>query len=220
MQIGNLRLGSGPLMSFALHRVKKRLLAFMGSTTDWALFVGIVLIGGLGSSWYSIEHGISFATQTIGPWTTWPAAALPDADPYTRAHFARLGILPLSAENAQTYIARVDSEGRTLHSSCDYVIEGHAIATHWWSIGAFDSRGRLIANTAERYAFTSDTIVLAPDGQFSVVLSRDVQPGNWLPVGGAGRVAIAFTVIDLGIRSVVQEGEIEKLLPVIKRSNC
>jgi hypothetical protein len=207
-------------MSFVLHRLRKRIWTGLGLTADWALFIGIVLIGGFGSSWYMVEAGSLLTTVRVGPWTTWTAAARSDADPYTRAHYARLGVLPLSAEYAQTYIARTDSDGRSLHSSCDYEIEGHEIPTHWWSMTVFDAKGRLIQNVAERYTFTSDTIALEPDGTFIATLARDARPGNWLPVGGAGRLAIAFSVVDLGIRAVAREGEIEELLPVIKRKKC
>lgn len=207
-------------MSFTLHRIKKRLQALLSGTADWALFVGLVLIFGLGSSWYVVEYGTSFAVDTTGPWETWRNAAREDADPYTRAHFARAGVLPLSSEFAQTFVARTDSEGRALHSSCEYVVEGSDIATHWWSLSVFDTKGRLIPNTAERYAFTSDTIALNPNGTFSARLARDARPGNWLPIGGAGRVAIVMTLIDLGQRRVVQEGEIESQLPTIKRVSC
>ena len=109
-------------MSFALHRLRKRVWAGIGHTADWALFIGIVLIGGFGSSWYMVEAGSMLTTSRVGPWVTWTAAARPDADPYTRAHYVRLGVLPLSAEYAQIYFARTDSDGRALHSSCEYEI--------------------------------------------------------------------------------------------------
>ena len=207
-------------MNFTLHRLKRRIAAFISRSADWALFVGIVLIVGLGSSWYMVEAGSKLTTLTVGPWSTWPAAARIDADPYTRAHYARLGALPLSGEVALTFIARTDSEGIGLHSSCDYTLVGRDLPDHWWSLTVFDAKGRLIPNGAERYSFTSETIALSPDGTFTAVLARDARPGNWLPVGGAGKIAIVLTVLDLGVQRVAQEGEIEKALPVIKRQNC
>ena len=207
-------------MSFLVHRLKKRAAAAMGLAADWSLFIGIVLIGGLGSSWYMVEAGSRLTTETVGPWTTWTSAARPDADPYTRAHYARIGVLPLSSEFAQTYVARTDSEGRALHSSCDYAIEGRDIPTHWWSLSVFNSKGRLIPNAAQRYTYTSDTIALNPDGTFTASLARDARAGNWLPTGGAGRLALSFSVVDLGVRAVAKEGEIEERLPVIRRRSC
>ncbi len=83
----------------------------MGLAADWSLFIGIVLIGGLGSSWYMVELGLLGSRQRRANLDDLDvAAARPDADPYTRAHYARIGVLPLSAEFAQTYIARTDSD--------------------------------------------------------------------------------------------------------------
>ena len=85
--------------------------------------------------------------------------------------------------------------GRPLHSSCTYVVEGREVPGFWWSLTVFDSDGRLIPNVLERSAFTSDTMAINPDGTFAVTLSRDTMPGNWLPVGGAGNLALVFTAI-------------------------
>jgi hypothetical protein len=127
----------------------------------------------------------------------------------------------MNTEVAQTYIARTDSDGRALHSSCDYLIEGHEITTHWWSLTVFNDKGGLIPNVLGRQSFTSDTMAINPDGTFTATLGRDSRPGNWLPTGGAGRLALAFSVIDLGIQVVARDGvEVQKLLPVIRRTNC
>jgi len=213
-------LASPNFMGFALHRLKKRVTLFVAYVTDWALFIGVVLILGLGSSWYMIERGSPLTTTTAGPWVSWVSAGRLDSDPYTRAHDARLGILPLSTEVAQTFFARVDSEGRALHSSCEYTVAGQELPAFWWSLTVFDAGGRLIPNVLGRYSFTSDTMALKPDGSFLTTLSRDARPGNWLPIGGAGRLAIAFTVLDLDTRAVAQEGEVERLLPTITRIGC
>ena len=120
-----------------------------------------------------------------------PSAARADADPYTRAHFARLGMLPLSAEMSPTYVACTDSDGSRLHSSCDYVVEGREPGTSWWSLTVFDDR-RPSHRQCRRSATPSPatTIALRPDGTFTVTLARDARPGNWLPTGGAGRLAL------------------------------
>lgn len=207
-------------MSFTLHRLKKRLSWFVGLTADWALFIGLVLVGGIGSSWYVVEAGSTLMTRQVGPWTVWTAAGRGDADPYTRAHFAREGSLPLNGDVAETFVAMTDSDGKGLHSSCTYTLEGRELATHWWSLGVFDTRGRLIANPAERYAFTSDTIAMAPDGTFKITLSRDAEAGNWLPIGGGGKLALVFTAIDLGVAAVETDAAVDAVLPKITRGKC
>ena len=119
-----------------------------------------------------------------------------------------------------TYIANSDSDGRRLHSSCDYSVEGREPGTSWWSLTVFDDRGELIANAADRYDFTSQSIALRPDGTFSVTLARDARPGNWLPTGGAGRLALVFTTLDATTPLLAKSSEGRKPLPEIRRIQC
>lgn len=183
-------------MNFNLHQIKKRILARAARLSAFAIVVALVVAGGLVSSWHMVEAGFGLTTRTVGPWVMWTQAARTDADPYTRAHFARSGMLVLSTEVAHTYLARTDNDGLKLHSSCDYLIEGGGIDGSWWSLAAFDEAGRLIANPTDRHAFTSDTLAAGADGRFTVTLARDARPGNWLPTGGAGRLALTLTVLD------------------------
>lgn len=206
-------------MNFNLHRIRKRLLAHLARLSTLIVVVVAVIAAGLASSWHLVEAGLSATTRTVGPWVMWVSAARADADPYTRAHFARNGMLVLSTEVAHTYLARTDSGGLKLHSSCDYAIEGTAPEANWWSIAAFDEHGRLIANPTDRHAFTSDTIAAGPDGRLTVSLARDARPGNWLPTGGAGRLALVLTLIDP--QSPRGQGDADKpALPEIRRLQC
>src|SRR5262249_1530825 len=107
-----------------LHKLQKRIAIVFAILGDWAAFIGALLILGLGTSWYMIGVGTPLTTVQQGPWVGWTSGGRADADPYTRAHFARLGSLQLSAENLLTYVAHTDSDGRRLHSSCDYSVEG------------------------------------------------------------------------------------------------
>ena len=120
--------------SFWRHQVKKRIAGLLRLLTDWALFILVVLTGGLISAYYMMDRGSSLSTINSGPWTMWTAAARTDADPYTVAHFARLGALPLPSEVGETWLARTDSAGSTLHSSCDYEIAVRPPQASWWSI--------------------------------------------------------------------------------------
>lgn len=206
-------------MPFVLHQLKKKTLIVINRLSDWAIFLGIVLIGGLMTSWYMVSAGSSLTTRSIGPWVIWTAEGRSDADPYTRAHFARSGTLNLSTELAGTYIASYDSEGIRLHSSCEYRIKGQEIEARWWSITAFDDKGRLIPNPAGRHAFTSDTVTVEPDNTFLVTLARDARPGNWLPTGGAGRLTLVLAVLE-GATSTASGEAADMSLPLIKRVTC
>lgn len=203
-----------------LHKVQKRISIAFGILSDWATFIGVVLILGLGTSWYMIDFGSSLTTHQQGPWVGWTSAGRVDADPYTRAHFARLGALQLTTELIKTYVAQTDDDGSRLHSSCDYLVEGRGPGTVWWSLTVFDSRGELIANSAQRHAFTSETIGTRPDGTFVVALARDARPGNWLPTSGAGQLALVFTSLDPGTPLLANPAGDQTSLPEIRRVQC
>ncbi len=208
-------------MRLFLHRLKKHIVFTTSVATDIAIFVGLVLILGLGSSWYMVEAGNRLTTVSKGPWIMWPSAGRKNADPYTRAHFARRGTLALSTEVARTYSARTDSDGAGLHSSCDYAISGEDLNNRWWSIAVFDGSGKLIPNTLQRYTYTRDTAAINANGTTLMTLSRDVGPGNWLPTGGAGRLVVIFTVIDLKpVALTVKANDEQQTLPTIRRVTC
>lgn len=185
-----------------------------------AVFAALAVGGGLGTAWYMIEAGSRFSTRTDGPWTTWVAAGRPDADPYTRAHTARNALLPLASTLELTYMAKADSSGGRLQSACEYAIVMEGIDAGWWSVAAFDGRGRLITNAAERYAFNSESIMREPDGRAVIRLARDARPGNWLPIGGGSRVNLVLTIQDAGWAAAAHDGDANKPLPSIQRIAC
>ena len=90
-------------------------------------FIGafaVALILGIGSAWYMIERGSMLTTTRIGPWTSWVSEGNPKADPYTRAHLARSGRLPLTSTAARYFMADTDSRGSGLTAGCEYAIFG------------------------------------------------------------------------------------------------
>jgi hypothetical protein len=202
-----------------LQKFQRAVLTASARLIEGIIVVAIVLVGGLGSSWYMVEAGSRLTTLKQGPWVTWTAAARPDADPYTRAHFASTGTLPISSEVQHTHMARVDSGGERLHSSCDYAIEGLTTKADWWSIAVFDERGRLIPNAADRQAYTIDTIAASGTASPTVLLSREARAGNWLPTGRAGRLAVMLNIVDA--RAPPGQGaKHETTLPTIRKLKC
>jgi hypothetical protein len=184
------------------------------------MFAVLAVAGGLGSSWYMIEKGSSLTTRAYGPWVVWTAAGRADADPYTRAHFARRGTLPVSTSIALTYEANIDSDKRRLHSACDYAIEGEEPSAAWWSLAVYDERGRLIENAAERYSYNSATLMRAPGGRFSITLARNARPGNWLPTGDAGRLTLVLNFEEPQVSGPGQDEAGGQGLPRIRRLAC
>lgn len=197
------------------------LVALVRLLTRFAVFLAIVVLGGFGSAWVMIHSGSALSTVTEGPWVSWPQSGRPDADPYTRAHTASLGLLPINASMAVTYHARNDDSGARIHSSCDYAVEFEPIDAAWWSLTVFDDNGAAIPNAAERYAYNAATAVRDADGGASIVLARDARAGNWLPTRGAGNLTLAFTVQDpRWSQQSLDRAAPLKGMPVIRKVSC
>lgn len=204
-----------------LSRVRDAVVGAIDAVLNVGVFVAIALGLGIWSSWVMVERGSSLTTRASGAWVLWPNAGRPDADPYTRAHFARLGSLPLTSTALYIWEARSDDEGQKLHSSCEYALQGDGLAADWWSLAVFDEKGNVIGNSAGRHAFNSGTIALGTDGSYIVTLARDARPGNWLPTGGAGRLVLVMS--RPAPRPNATPSEIEAAnrgLPAIRRIAC
>lgn len=190
-------------------------------TVRFAVFIGIAIVGGIGSAWVMMHDGATLTTTRHGAWVAWPAAGKVDADPYTRAHTVRLGLLPLNPSLALTYHARTDEGGTRLHSSCDYEIDLDGFDAQWWSLVAFDDSGRSIRNGAQRYGFNTATTMRDATGKARIVLARDARAGNWLPTAGAGGVTLAFTIQDpKWTQQAVDDQAKPRQLPTLRKLGC
>lgn len=187
------------------------------------IFGGLALVIGLGSASQLIDNGFSLVVSRSGPWQTWDSAGSRDADPYTRAHIARTGQLPITSASGLTFFATTDQDGNALSSDCDYEIIARPFNAVWWTIAVYDGYGSLIQNKANRHAFSSDSLTILPDGTQRVMLAPTARPGHWLPSGEDSNLTLVLRIIrplalddnDETI-TAVQQSE----LPQIRRSGC
>ena len=186
-----------------------------------AVFLAIAILGGFGSAWVMIHSGTQLTSATAGPWVTWTAAGRLDADPYTRAHTVRLGLLPLNSTLALNYQAQTDVAGQRIHSSCVYVVDLSDLDAEWWSLAVYDERGGLIRNGANRYAYNTSTVLRDADGGTRIVVAREAKPGNWLPTAAAGRLVLSLTIQDpRWVSAALAERGRSRVLPVINTESC
>lgn len=201
---------------YRLDRLRRLVAAWLGASASAILYALAVLVVGVGSSLYVIDSGSRLTSIRRGPWVDFTQAAGRDIDPYTLARMHKIGSLPISSSVAATWEARYDGDGRRLHSSCEYLLESDPIDASWFSLAVYDDRGLLIPNSAGRYSFNSQTLAYNPDGSFFLVLARDARPGNWLPVGGAGRLTAVLTILEPRLPAAAYAAR----LPTIRRIGC
>ena len=189
-------------------------------------FIGtfaMALILGIGSAWYMIERGSPLTTVKAGPWESWLSEGNPHADPYTKAHSARGGRLPLTSTAARYFVAHTDNRGSSLTSSCEYSIVGSPLNARWWSLAVYDDYGALIDNPSGRHSFNSEEAIRRADGTFHVTLARNARPENWLPSGTEHGRGLTLMLRVYGPRDtdVLGIGQIPvERLPKIERGAC
>lgn len=179
------------------------------------LFCGLAL--GYCTADYSMQEGLASVSVRNGSWVTWPSAGSTNADPYTRAHFAASGHLPLTAFEAVTYRADTDDTGEGLDQSCEYIVEGRAPNARWWSLTAYAKDLRTMKNPAGRYSFNSRNLVFTAQGEFRIVLAADARPGNWLPLQKSGGFQLTFRLYnpDPEIRNNPSDADLPKIKKVV-----
>ncbi|PSC04539.1 hypothetical protein SLNSH_13670 [Alsobacter soli] len=158
--------------------------------------LGIGLTLGLGATWLAVARNVSFGAVEVGPWTAWPRTGALDADPYTKASVARSGEAPLGLGEGLVFTARRDSAGRPLIARCSYAVVGRTPQARYWTLTVQTPGGQLMENPAQRYGFTSAEIVRPSVGAFTIAVSREARPGNWLPTSGDGRFDLVLRLYD------------------------
>ncbi len=152
------------------------------------LFLLASLALGLGSAWVALDdrYGGWFSSET-GGWIVRPDAGDPEASPYSRAVFSRKGPIAAKAFETLYLFAYRDSARKVLSGRCTYSLTTtEPLKAAFWTLTAYLPDGKLIRNSLERHAFDSRTVIRDGKGLFSISLSPDAQPGNWLPVSGNG----------------------------------
>lgn len=168
------------------------------------------LLLGLGSAWYAITGGAGTAVP-YGQWDLNPLIGSSAAGLWDRARVARHALLALTRDEAVYFVGGRDSAGRGLSADGVYRIRGGALPSRWWSITAYGGDHFLIPNEGGRYSFSSETVTRRADGSFEIMVSREPQPGDWLPLGEARE-------FDLFLRIYNPEREPAAAdLPVIER---
>ncbi len=185
---------------------------------DIAVAVVVATILGFSTAWIAVEHGRIFGAVTVGPWTAWPSAGGPDADPYSVALLARSGEVPLGAGEGLAFTATTDSDGEPLTGNCGYRVTGLTPPARLWTLTAYDDAGRLMANAARRTGFQSREILRRPDGGIDITVSPDVEPGDWLPIARVERFQLALRLYDTPLTTATEFVGID--MPRIDRERC
>jgi hypothetical protein len=174
---------------------------------------------GLGLTQFALTRGTAFGAITIGAWTAWPKTGTAEIDPYARAAIARSGELPVGSGDGVAFFAASDDAGRALDGRCIVTISGTTPPARFWTVTLYDLDGRLVANPADRYGFTSQEIARRADGTFEVVMAPRARPGNWLPTGGIDRYVVVLRLYDTPVGVATRTAR-DAPMPAVSEGVC
>ncbi|MFN0183310.1 MAG: DUF1214 domain-containing protein [Aquabacterium sp.] len=149
------------------------------------VYVGAVAAG-LAATLAFLRLPLMGSDIQVGAWRTSLVSGSVDADLYTRAKVARVGLLALSRAETLYFVADRDDTGAPLRSRCRYRIEGVPPPARWWSITAYADDFFLFADPQHRYSLAGAQARLDGSGQFVLHtgLARPEDDGAWLPTPG------------------------------------
>jgi hypothetical protein len=174
---------------------------------------------GVGATWITATRGTEFGTLTIGAWTARPKTGSSAIDPYARATITRTGELPIGTGDGVAFTATTDDKRKPLDGRCDIVVSGVTPAARFWTLTLYDAKGHLVANSLQRYGFTSQEIVRGADGAFEIHIASRSRAGNWLPTGGIERYALMFRLYDTPV-GVATRTQRDAPMPAIATVGC
>ena len=179
----------------------------------------LAAVVGVGITWMTATKGTDLGTLTIGAWTARPKTGTADIDPYSRATIVRNGELPIGTGDGVAFTATTDDHKKPLDGRCDVVVSGVTPAARFWTLTLYDDKGHLVANTLQRYGFTSQEIVRGADGAFEIRVASRSRAGNWLPTGGLERYALMLRLYDTPV-GVATRTQRDAPMPTIATVGC
>ena len=174
---------------------------------------------GLGATYFALTRGAAFGALKIGAWTAFPRTGTADADPYARASISRTGLLPVGLGDGVSFTATTDDQNQFLDGRCNVLLSGTTPTARFWTITLYNAAGQLIANSVNRFGFTSQEIVRRADGTFEIAVTPRASTGNWLPTGGIERYRLELRLYDTPVGVSTRAGK-EVPMPTITTESC
>jgi len=174
---------------------------------------------GVGATWMTTTRGTEIGALTIGAWTARPRTGTADVDPYSRATIVRNGELPIGTGDGVAFTATTDDKKKALDGRCDVIVSGVTPPARFWTLTLYDRKGHLVANSLQRYGFTSQEIVRQSDGSFEIRIASRSRAGNWLPTGGIERYALMLRLYDTPV-GVATRTQRDAPMPTISTVGC
>lgn len=175
--------------------------------------------GGILISLYTLDATSGFGAIKLGAWEAFPELQTEDADPYAKSHRARAGRLLYGSAEGLMFTAKVDDQGNRLDAACRYRLRGQTPPARIWTLFTADNGGNPASlQTGLPGAMNSWTVLRRADSGFSIDISAQARPGNWLAVPAAGTFQLVLTLFDTPTAG--SSGVIDLAMPKLEKTGC
>lgn len=162
---------------------------------------------GLLSARYLMENASVAAPAAGGRWLE----VKPEGDDlnaiYLAGHFLRRGEVP-PLKGSKFFVRQADDEGNSLRGDCVVTFEGKIPDARWWFVSA-DANGI-------RTALDAGEAVREATGDYTISISDNPVPGNWLVPPTTGSYSLSLVLLD----AVTPPSTEQLALPAVKRLWC
>lgn len=169
------------------------------------LFAGLSF--GLLSARYMMENLSMAAPIAGGKWMEIKPAGDDLNSLYLSGHFLRRGEVP-PLKGSRFFVRQLDDEGNILRGDCVVAFEGKMPEARWWFVSADAKNARTALDAGEA--------VREATGNYTVSISSNPVPGNWLVPPTTGAYAISLVLLDV----VTEPNGSTPTLPTVKRLWC
>lgn len=182
-----------------------------------ALVVGIV--AGVGAALLMIHNGAMIGRVENHLWFTNRSIGSVDADPYTRALVARVGLLGLNRSEAIYYTRSHDEAGAEFEERCTYRIDGGPLAARWWSITLYAPDNFLAINGDDHPSIDATSVTTSADGSWSATIAPDRGDAvDWISSRNGGTFRLSIRLYNPGPE--IGEHMADVNLPRVTRESC
>lgn len=184
-----------------------------------ALALAIAFGGGIASAVWALKATVGFGSISIGPWVAFPEAQTENADPYAKAHRARAGELLYGGAEGLMFTAQVDDRGEKLSAACSYDVSGLTPQARFWTLYAVNADGVPLRPGSDLpSALNSWTVLRAEDSTFTIHVSPNARPDNWVALRHSGAFRLVLTLLDTPTAG--SSGLIDLAMPRIVKTGC
>lgn len=158
-----------------------------------ALMLSVVgaALGGAYTAKLVLDNAVHLARAEVDGWTGSGDAGATDADLWTRAAVAKVGLMALNKDEAVYFSRSEDQDGRPLLENCAYRIAGSDFPARWWSLTVYASDDYLARNDDDAHSIDATRASVNENGSFRARLAPtrgDAE--NWLSTRATGRALL------------------------------